>query len=88
MASITNSLEWTKVQLELEKAARQLKRYDGQMLRVSQNIGRMVAELSKEEINCRRLGRQTTRHKELLEKINKEISSYEQMLTFGVLLNG
>lgn len=88
MPVITQSLDWSQVQTELEATARQLKRYDGQMLKVSQNIGRMVAELSKEEVNCRRHGRQTQRHREILAKINKEIASYEQMLTFGVLLNG
>lgn len=87
MATINHSLDWSRVQTELEATARQLKKYDGQMLKVSQNIGRMVAELSKEEVNCRRHSRQTQRHKELLAKINKEIASYEQMLTFGVLLN-
>lgn len=88
MTTINHSLEWSAVQLNLEKAARQMKKYDDQMLKVSQNIGRMVAELSKEEVNCRRQNRQTQRHRELLAKINKEIASYEQMLTFGVLLNG
>ena len=44
--------------------------------------------LSEEEINCRRMGRQTRKHKELLEQINQEIAHYEQYLTFGVLLNG
>jgi hypothetical protein len=48
----------------------------------------LVKQLSEEEINCRRQGRQTRKHQELLTKINKEIGMYEQMLTFGVLLNG
>jgi hypothetical protein len=48
----------------------------------------MVKKLSEEEINCRRMGRQTRKHRELLEQINQEIAHYEQYLTFGVLLNG
>jgi hypothetical protein len=48
----------------------------------------LVKNLSEEEINCRRQGRQTRKHQELLTKINEEINMYEQMLTFGVLLNG
>jgi hypothetical protein len=58
------------------------------MLQISTNIGRLVKNLSEEEINCRRQGKQTRKHQELLTKINKEINMYEQMLTFGVLLNG
>ena len=58
------------------------------MLKMSDAIGHMVKKLSEEEINCRRMGRQTRKHKELLEQINQEIAQYEQYLTFGVLLNG
>jgi hypothetical protein len=46
----------------------------------------MVSELSREEINCRRHGRQTIRHREILAKINQEIDAYEKMITFGTLL--
>jgi hypothetical protein len=58
------------------------------MLQISTNISRLVKNLSEEEINCRRQGKQTRKHQELLTKINEEINIYEQMLTFGVLLNG
>jgi hypothetical protein len=48
----------------------------------------MVTELSKEEINCRRLGKQTSNHKQMVDKINREIANYERMLTFAILLAG
>jgi hypothetical protein len=48
----------------------------------------MVKELSKEEINCRRQQKQTRIHKEMLAKINEEITNYERMITFAVLLAG
>ena len=48
----------------------------------------MITELSIEEIECRRKQKQTKRHKEMITKINKEIEKYEQMITFGTLLNG
>ena len=48
----------------------------------------MVRELSKEEITCRRMGKQTRTHKEMLDKINEEIANYERMVTFAVLLAG
>lgn len=88
MAEITTSLDWGKVQIALEAPAHKMKRYTGDMLKMSDAIGHMVRKLSEEEINCRRQGKQTQKHKELLAEINHEIANYEQYLTFGVLLNG
>ena len=88
MAEITQSLDWAQVQIALEAPAHKMKTYTGDMLKMSSAIGHMVKKLSEEEINCRRQGRQTQKHKELLAKINEEIAHYEQYLTFGVLLNG
>jgi hypothetical protein len=88
MAEINTSLDWAEVQIALEAPAHKLKRYTGDMLKMSDAIGAMFKKLSEEEINCRRMGRQTRKHKELLEQINQEIAHYEQYLTFGVLLNG
>ena len=88
MTEINHSLEWAKVQIALDAPAHKMKRYTNDMLKMSNAIGAMVKKLSEEEINCRRMGKQTRKHQELLTKINKEIGMYEQMLTFGVLLNG
>jgi ABC-type Fe3+-citrate transport system substrate-binding protein len=88
MAEITTSLDWGAVQQQLEAPVFRLKKHHRDMLKMSDAIGAMVKKLSEEEINCRRMGRQTQKHKELLAEINKEISNYEQYLTFGVLLNG
>ena len=88
MAEITTSLDWARVQIELEAPAHKMKKYTSDMLKMSSAIGHMVKRLSEEEINCRRQGRQTKRHRELLAQINQEIANYEQYLTFGVLLNG
>ena len=88
MAEITTSLDWAKVSSELENAAKKMKRYSPEMLKMSSAIGAMVKKLSEEEINCRRQGKQTRQHKELLAKINQEIEHFEQYLTFGVLLAG
>lgn len=87
MTGITTSMDWASVQDNIEAPVRKLKRYNGQMFKISKNIGLMVAELSKEEINCRKIGKQTAKHREMLARINKEIESYETMITFGVLLN-
>jgi hypothetical protein len=88
MAEITTSLDWDRVSIELENSAKRLGRYSPEMLRISSNIGAMVKELGKEEITCRRHGRQTRQHKELLDKINQEIANFEMYLTFGTLLSG
>jgi hypothetical protein len=88
MAKITHSLEWAQVQIALEAPAHKMKKHTGDMLKMSDAIGHMVKKLSEEEVTCRRMGRQTQKHKELLLQINQEIAHYEQYLTFGVLLNG
>jgi hypothetical protein len=88
MAEITQSLDWEKVSIELDNSAKRLGRYSPEMLRISNNIGAMVKQLSEEEINCRRQAKQTRKHRELLTKINEEIHNYEMYLTFGTLLSG
>ena len=88
MAEINQSLDWAEVQIALEAPAHKLKHYTNDMLKMSDAIGHMVKKLSEEEVTCRRMGRQTQKHKELLLQINQEIAHYEQYLTFGVLLNG
>ena len=88
MAEINHSLEWAAVSIQLESAAKKMKRYSPDMLKMSAGIESMVKKLSEEEINCRRQGKQTRQHKELLAKINEEIANFERYLTFGVLLAG
>ena len=85
---IQTSMDWAAVQQRIELPVVRMKKYSGEMLKVSRNIGLMVSELSKEEITCRRQGKQTRQHKELVDKINEEIANYERMLTFAVLLAG
>jgi hypothetical protein len=86
MYAITHSLEWSDVKTQLEAQARVLGPAGIKLLTIVSNISKMVSELSREEINCRRHGRQTIRHRELLAKINQEINAYEKMITFGALL--
>lgn len=85
---IQTSLDWAQVQIKIEAPVYRMNKYTHEMFLLSKNIGHMVTELSKEEINCRRLGKQTRTHKELVEKINEEIANYERMVTFAVLLAG
>ena len=85
---IQSSLDWPKVQTALEAPLHQMKKYTNEMWNISHNIGLMVKDLSKEEINCRRYQKQTRLHKELVDKVNEEIANYERMITFAVLLAG
>jgi PP-loop superfamily ATP-utilizing enzyme len=85
---IQSSLDWPAVQTAMEAPLHKMKKYTQEMWNISHNIGLMVKELSKEEINCRRHQKQTRIHKEILAKINEEITNYERMITFAVLLAG
>lgn len=86
--TIQTSMDWADVQRRIELPVHKMKRYSHEMWNISHNIGLMVKELSKEEINCRRQGKQTRNHKEMVDKINEEIANYERMVTFAVLLAG
>ena len=50
MAEITTSLDWAQVSIQLESAAKKMKRYGPEMLKMSSAIGHMVKKLSEEEI--------------------------------------
>jgi PP-loop superfamily ATP-utilizing enzyme len=85
---IQSSLDWPAVQTALEAPLHKMQKYTHEMWNISHNIGLMVKDLSKEEINCRRYQKQTRIHKEMLAKINEEITNYERMITFAILLAG
>lgn len=85
---IQTSLDWIEVEEALEAPLHKMKKYTHELWNISHNIGLMVRELSKEEINCRRYQKQTRLHAELVAKINEHIADYERMITFAVLLAG
>ena len=88
MNEIQSSLDWPAVQTAMEAPLHKMKKYTHEMWNISNNIGLMVKDISKEEINCRRHQKQTRLHKELVDKVNEEIANYERMITFAVLLAG
>lgn len=87
LTTINNSLDWEDVRVELEKPIYKMKKYRKELFLISKNIGLMVKELSNEEINCRRLQTQTSKHIKLLNEINVEIQNFEQLVTIGLLIN-
>jgi hypothetical protein len=86
MLSIQKSLDWVAVNIKLDTNVRKVKR-NKELNLILKNIGLMVNKLSIEEINCRRLQRQTIKHKELLDGINNEIMQLEQLIMVGILLS-
>lgn len=85
---IKTSLDWQSVKAELIKLADATGKHQREMKKIVENIELMIWDLSKEEVECRRQQKQTKRHQEMITKINQEINNYEQMITFGTLLNG
>lgn len=82
--------DWEKVSSNLYRTISALGHYRNraQLQHMVANIGYQVTQLSIEEIECRRLKRQTLRHKELLTKVNTSINEIEQLITFATLLDG
>lgn len=58
------------------------------LLKMLKNIDVAVNAVSRESVECRRLHRETLRHKELIKQAEKLIVNLEQHLTFAALLNG
>ena len=85
---IESSLEWQEVRASLIKLAEATGIHQNQMKKIVGNFDSMITELSIEEVECRRKQKQTKKHLEMITKINEEITNYEQMITFGTLLNG
>lgn len=85
---IETSLDWQQIYPKLIKLAESTGQHQKDMKKIVKNLETMITELSIEEVECRRKQQQTKKHKEIVTKINEEIVNYEQMITFGTLLNG
>ena len=80
------STDWAAVEKELLSKAQALPHASQDLTRMTKNISRLVSQLSLEEINCRRLQKQTIKHAELIEEINKQIGVIDQLVTFAALI--
>jgi hypothetical protein len=58
------------------------------LMKMLKNIDMAINAVSRESVECRRLHRETARHKELVQNANDLITNLEQHLTFAALLNG
>ena len=58
------------------------------LLKMIKTIDTAMVAADMESVECRRLHRETTRYKELVENASGLITNLEQHLTFAALLNG
>jgi len=81
---IKTSTDWQKVLTELTIDLNQLG-YNPDLSRMMRNIGSMVTDLSKAEVEARRI-HNNKNLEEPLEKINKSIKHLEQFLLMARLM--
>ena len=53
-----------------------------------QNCKNIFTEMSKEDVECRRLKKTTVKYRELEQKLNESIQEFEQWITFATLIYG
>lgn len=82
--------DWEKVSDYLYRSVNTMVHYrnKAQLQHMIGNIYHLVKQLSIEEIECRRLHKQTIKHKELVARINATINEVEKLITFATLLDG
>ena len=84
MDELLNRLD--KIERTIPQIKNKVARRD--LLKMLKNIDVAVNAVSRESVECRRLHRETLRHKELIKQAEKLIVNLEQHLTFAALLNG
>ena len=57
------------------------------LLRMFHHCAAVNTELSKEAINCRRVGKITIKYSNLAQELDELVSNLEQYVTFAILLN-
>jgi hypothetical protein len=82
--------DWAEVSDKLYRYVNGLQtfRNKAQLQHMIANIGHTIKQISIEEIECRRLQKQTIRHKELVIRANQNIDEVEQLITYASLLDG
>ena len=58
------------------------------LLKMVRTIDQAIVAADMESVECRRLHRETRRHKELVQQAGELITNLEQHLTFAALLRG
>jgi hypothetical protein len=81
---IETALDWQEVSIQISKDLNSIG-YNPDLKKMFNNIQLMVTELSKLEVNGRRL-RTTNFTQELVDKINKAIDHLEKLILMGLLM--
>ncbi len=83
---ITSSLEWFNVRAEIVSQIHRLA-YKDYLRKMLKSIDHMVEELSKLEVEARRINK-TTKTQPKIDAINNAIETLDQFITMAALLNG
>jgi hypothetical protein len=83
---ITSSLEWFNVRAEIVSQIHRLD-YNADLRKMLKSIDHMVEELSKLEVEARRINK-TTKTQPKIDAINNAIETLDQFITMAALLNG
>lgn len=81
---ITCSLDWPERREEIQKKISSLP-YNQDLRRMLNTIDNMVRDLSKAEVNVRRLNKEISKMPEL-QRVNAAIETLEQWLVMGALI--
>ena len=90
-SSIITSMD--ELYQRLDRAERQIPQVSNKiarrdLLKMVRTIDQAMVAADMESVECRRLHKETTRHKELVKNASDLITNLEQHLTFAALLNG
>ena len=83
---ITSSLEWFNVRAEIVSQIHRLD-YNADLRKMLKSIDHMIEELSKLEVEARRINK-TTKTQPKIDAINNAIETLDQFITMAALLNG
>ena len=77
----------------LDRAERQVakiknKRHRRDLLKMIKTIDAAIIAVDQESVECRRLHKETTRYKDLVQTATNLVLNLEQHLTFAALLDG
>ena len=56
------------------------------LLKMTRAVDQAIVAADMESVECRRLHRETARHRELVQKVNELLTNLEQHVTFANLL--
>jgi hypothetical protein len=56
------------------------------LLKMVKGVDQAIVAVDMESVECRRLKRETSRHRELVQKVNDLLTNLEQHITFANLL--